>query len=68
MAQNKRSSQQLQVLTNQLHIKLPTDYAKLLQSYSVWRYRLSPTQERYRRYQAKSGMFSLALLTLIRTK
>jgi hypothetical protein len=59
MPQNKRSPspQQLLVFTNQLHIKLPTDYAKLLQAYSIWRYRLSPSQERYRRYQAKPGMF-----------
>jgi hypothetical protein len=51
------SPQHLLVPTNQLHIKLPTDYAKLLQAYSIWRYRLSPAQERYRRHQAKPGTF-----------
>ncbi|WP_151089171.1 hypothetical protein [Hymenobacter baengnokdamensis] len=59
MPQNKPSPspQQLLVPTNQLHIKLPADYTKLLQSYSIWRYRLSPSQERYRRFQVKPGMF-----------
>ena len=57
MAKNQQTPKELVVPTNQLHITLPTDYSKLLQAYSIWRYRLSPSQERYRRFQAKPGMF-----------
>lgn len=57
MPKTQQAPKELVVPTNQLHIKLPPDYSKLLQAYSIWRYRLSPSQERYRRFQAKPGMF-----------
>lgn len=43
--------------TNQLHITLPSDYSKLLQHYSIWRYRLSPSQDYYRRNRVRPGVF-----------
>ncbi|MDO7846997.1 hypothetical protein Q5H92_11560 [Hymenobacter sp. M29] len=57
MAKNQQNPQPLVVPTNQLHITLPNDYSKLLQAYSIWRYRLSPSQEHYRKFQANSSMF-----------
>jgi hypothetical protein len=41
------------VATNQLHITPPTDWAALLGKYSIWRYRLSEEQNRFRRFADK---------------
>lgn len=57
MPQSNKTPQLMQVPTNQLHIELPTDWTALLRKYSIWHYRLSPSQERFRRFQAKPGTF-----------
>ena len=45
------------VATNQLHLTLPPNWQPLLQQYSIWRYRLSPSQDYYRREVAKPSLF-----------
>ncbi|AMR26433.1 hypothetical protein A0257_04490 [Hymenobacter psoromatis] len=50
-SQPKRlATKEIQVLTNQLHIGLPADWSALLRKYSIWCYRLSETQNRFRRF------------------
>ena len=44
------ATKEILVPTNQLHIGLPTDWSALLRKYSIWRYRLSETQNRFRRF------------------
>ncbi len=41
---------EIMVATNQLHIKPPTDWAALLGKYSLWCYRLSDEQNRFRKF------------------
>jgi hypothetical protein len=57
MAKKQQIPQELVVPTNQLHITLPGDYSQMLRHYSIWRYRLSPSQEHYRKFQANARMF-----------
>jgi hypothetical protein len=57
MAKKQQMPQKLVVPTNQLHITLPTDYSRLLQHYSIWRYRLSPSQDYYRRNRVRPSLF-----------
>lgn len=47
----------LQVLTNQLYIEPPTDWATLLASYTVWRYQLSSSQAYYARSVAPKKFY-----------
>lgn len=52
----------LVVLTNQLFVELPDDWSRLLAGYSVWRYRLSESQNNHRRFADKNffGRFTNA--------
>ena len=57
-----RAERSLMVPTNQLYIEFPTDWTHLLKTYSIWRYRLSETQDRHRRFADKNfyGRFTNA--------
>ncbi|OON65471.1 hypothetical protein [Hymenobacter sp. CRA2] len=58
MPQSKRQGEQpMLVPTNQLHIKLPTDWELLHQKYSIWRYRLTDSQDYYRRNHPRPDLF-----------
>ena len=44
------ATKEIMVPTNQLHIGPPADWSALLRKYSIWRYRLSESQNRFRRF------------------
>lgn len=56
------SNTALHVLTNQLYIEFPDQWARLLEGHSIWRYRLSEPQDRYRRFADRNfyGRFTNA--------
>lgn len=48
-ASKNRPAAVLSVPTNQLHVAFPTDWSRLLQHYTLWRYQLSERQNSYAR-------------------